>query len=237
MSGDGATDIGIGLIGAGLMGYRHGMAVNAIRGARVTAVMDIDFERAEKLAAELGTQAVSGSEEMLSRADVDAVIIAVPDDDHLGPTLQAIEHRKHILLEKPLATSLEDGQRILVAAESYPDQVFMVGHLLRFDPRFAGAAEALASGRIGELLHITLRRNSSIAGPRRYGDSVRLHFHVSVHDADLLRFIAAQEVERVYAQAIQRGVAGEGQFELIARNHQPVWGGFVPDGSLLGAAA
>ena len=64
-------------------------------------------------------------------------------------------------------------------------------------------------------MHITLRRNSSIAGPRRYGDSVRLHFHVSVHDADLLRFIAAQEVERVYAQAIHRGVAGEGQFDSL----------------------
>ena len=120
MSGDGATDIGIGLIGAGLMGYRHGMAINTFRGARVTAVVDLDFERAEQLARKLGAQAVSGSEELLSRADVDAVIIAVPDDDHLEPTLQAIEHRKHILLEKPLATSLEDGQRILVAAEFIP---------------------------------------------------------------------------------------------------------------------
>jgi predicted dehydrogenase len=207
--------IGVGLIGAGLMGYRHSMAINTIRGAYVSAVADIDTQRAKELAQKLGAEAVTSTDELLERTDVDAVIIAVPDDDHLAPTLKALEHRKHILLEKPLATTLEDGWHIVEAVESAPGWVFMVGHLLRFDPRFVGAAEAVASGRIGDVLHITLRRNSSLAGPRRYKDRARLHFHVSAHDADLLRFITSQEVERVYAQAVQRGIAGEDQYDSL----------------------
>jgi len=209
------SEIGFGLIGCGLMGCRHGMALRAIRGARVTAVTDLVPAAAERLAAHLGATPVQTHRELLARPDVDAVIIAVSDDAHLVPTLDAIAARKHILLEKPLAMSLEEGRRIVEAAESMTDRVFMVGHLLRFDPRFAGAAEAVRRGDLGDVVHMVLRRNSSVEGPRRYGRHVALPFHVSVHDADLLRFVSGLDVTKVYAQATAKVLKDEGHYDSL----------------------
>ncbi len=209
------SDIGVGLIGCGLMGYRHGMALSSIRGVRITAVTDLAPDAAARLAQQFGAEVIADHQDLLARADVDAVVIAVSDDSHLEPTLDAVAARKHILLEKPLATSLDHARRILAAAECVTDRIFMVGHLLRFDPRFAGAAARVAGGEIGEIVHIAMRRNSSVNGPRRYGRRVCLPFHVSVHDADLLRFITGQTVERVYAQATRRVLELEGQYDTL----------------------
>lgn len=209
------SEMGVGLIGCGLMGYRHGMAFSTIRGVRVTAVTDLQPKAARKLAERFNAAAVATHGELLARADVDAVVIAVSDDAHLIPTLDAIAAHKHILLEKPLAMSLEEGQQIVQAAERASDRIFMIGHLLRFDPRFAGAADAVRGGEIGEVVHISIRRNSSVNGPRRYGQHVALPFHVSVHDADLLRFITGLTVERVYAQATTRVLENEGQYDSL----------------------
>ncbi len=209
------SEIGIGIIGCGLMGYRHSMAVKALRGAKVTAVTDIMPAAAEKLAGKIGAAAVSSHQDLLKRPDVDAVVIAVSDDAHLVVTLDAVAAGKHILLEKPLAMSLDEGRRILEAAENMTGRVFMVGHLLRFDPRFDGAAEALRRGDIGDIVHVATRRNSSILGPQRYGRHVRLPFHVSVHDADLLRFITGLTVTQVYAQATSRVLKKEGQYDSL----------------------
>ncbi len=209
------SEIGVGLIGCGLMAYRHGMALSTIRGVRIAAVTDIAAAPAARLAGLFGAVQVADHQQLLARSDVDAVIIAVSDDAHLKPTLAAVAARKHVLLEKPLAMSLEEGKQIVSAAEGAADRVFLVGHLLRFDPRFASAAEAVRSGSIGEVVHISLRRNSTVLGPRRYGEHVRLPFHVSVHDADLLRFITGLEVERVYAQATGRVLKAEGQYDSL----------------------
>ena len=102
------SEIGIGLIGCGLMGYRHGMAFSTIRGVCVTAVTDLQPTAAQKLAERFNAVAVPTHQELLARTDVDAVVIAVSDDAHLVPTLDAIAARKHILLEKPLAMSLDE---------------------------------------------------------------------------------------------------------------------------------
>lgn len=209
------SEIGVGLIGCGLMGYRHGMALSSVRGVRIVAVTDLIPAPAARLAQQFGAEAVAHHGDLLARADVDAVVIAVSDDAHLEPTLDAVAAHKHILLEKPLATSLDHGRRILEAAEHTTDRVFLVGHLLRFDPRFVGAAEKVAGGEIGDIVHISMRRNSNVDGPRRYGHHVHLPFHVSVHDADLLRFITGLAVEQTYAQATQRVLESEGQYDTL----------------------
>jgi predicted dehydrogenase len=191
------------------------MALSTLRGVRITAVTDIVPAAAEALAKKVGATVAPSHQDLLARPDVDAVVIAVPDDAHLVPTLDAIAAGKHILLEKPLAMSLEDGKRILQAAQAAPRQVFLVGHILRFDPRFAGAAKAVRSGEIGDIVHIAIRRNSAVLGPRRYGTHVSLPYHVSVHDADLLRFVSGLEVEQVYAQATTRVLKDIGHYDTL----------------------
>ena len=209
------TEIKVGIIGAGLMGYRHATALNSIRGSRIIAVADPVIEKAEQLTLKFDALVFSSYRELLALPDLDAVVIAVPDDLHLEPTLASIGARKHILLEKPLATNLDEGRMILDALRDAPDLVFLVGHLLRFDPRFFGAAQAVSEGAIGEVVHIALRRNSSILGPQRYEGRARLHFHVSAHDADLLRLITGLEVERLYAQSARKVLGDEKHIDTL----------------------
>ena len=199
--------IRVGIIGCGLMGYRHGMALHSIRGVRVTAVADPNPEAARALAERFGAAAERSHTDLLGRVDVDAVVIATPDGAHVEPALDAIAAGKHTLLEKPMTMSVAEARRIMQAADAATGRVFQMGHLLRSDPRYAGAAERVRRGDIGDVSHIALRRTSNIGGPRKYGRGVALHFQVSAHDADLLRFVTGLEVERVYAQATSKVLA------------------------------
>lgn len=204
-----------GIIGCGLMGYRHAMAIRAQRATSITAVTDLNPASAQKLADLTGAAVAPTHADLLARADVDAVVIATPDDAHLVPALDAIAARKHVLLEKPLAMDMTEARQILAAAEALTDRVVMVGHLLRFDSRFVHAAQAVRRGEIGEVCHVSLRRNSNIGGPLRYGAHVSLPFHVSVHDVDLLRFITGLEITRVTARARSHVLADQGKNDSL----------------------
>ena len=87
----------------------------------------------------------------LSSAQVDAVFICSPDRAHLEPVLAAAVAGKHVFVEKPLATSSEEGLQMVEAAEE-AGIVFMVGHVLRFDPRYIHARNAVAAGDVGEVI-------------------------------------------------------------------------------------
>lgn len=196
--------IGIGLVGCGLMGYRHAMALRGVRGVRIVALADIDPCAAARLAATLDVEIVADAAALVARPDIDAVVIATSDDHHREPLLAALTAGKPVLVEKPLTTSLAEAREIMAAAQARPGPVILVGQLLRHDPRFAGAAERIRGGAIGAVSHLVFRRNSSVLGPQRYGDRARLAFHVLAHDVDLLRFMTGLAVERVYAQAVPR---------------------------------
>ena len=170
---------------------------------------------AHKLAQETGAAPLTDYRALLDRQDVDAVVIAVPDDAHLAPALDAIVAGKHVLLEKPLATTLADGRQIVQAVEQSGDRVFLVGHLLRYDPRFAAAAGQTAAGQIGDLVYLSLRRNGTVAGPQRDGRRASLPFHLGVHDADLIHFLTRRTVTGVYAQAVRKASDAAGQVDSL----------------------
>lgn len=199
----GIATIGIGVIGCGLMGYRHAMALRAVRGVRIAAVTDIDAAARDRLAQQLGAEPVGDAGSLVGRSDVDAIVIATSDDAHCAPLLLAFGSGKPVLVEKPLVTSPEDLHAIETAWRARPGRIALVGHLLRHDPRFVGAAERIRRGEIGAVGHLAFRRNSSVLGPRRYGARARLAFHVLAHDVDLLRFMTGLAVRRVYAQAVE----------------------------------
>ncbi|MBM3522687.1 MAG: Gfo/Idh/MocA family oxidoreductase [Alphaproteobacteria bacterium] len=198
----GVSSIGIGIIGCGLMGSRHALALTAVRGVCIVAVSDSEPVTARRLAERVGATVVADGPMLVARADVDAIVIATSDDAHREPLLAALATGKPVLVEKPLTTSLDEARAVVAVAR--PGQVVLVGHLLRHDPRFAGAAERIRRGEIGAVVHAAFRRNSSVLGPRRYGDRARLAFHVLAHDVDLLRYMTGLRIERVYAQAAER---------------------------------
>src|ERR1700730_17999533 len=100
----------IGVVGCGIFGESHLATFAGIPFAEVTAVTDVDQERAQKLASRYGIQRVSKDfRELCSLPDLDAVSVVTTEDQHLEPVLSALEHGKHVFVEKPLATRLADA--------------------------------------------------------------------------------------------------------------------------------
>src|SRR4051794_8079172 len=110
--------IAVGVIGSGGMGTRHAETLTLrVPGARVAGVTDLDLSRAEKLAANCGSDVMVFEDEVaLIRDDgIDAVTITTPDDAHAGLVMECLQHGKPVFCEKPLATTVEDARGIVEA--------------------------------------------------------------------------------------------------------------------------
>ncbi|AAM85976.1 gfo/Idh/MocA family oxidoreductase [Yersinia pestis] len=198
--------IKVGVIGAGFMGAMHARIWQQMYGVEVVGVADPDLSRSEALKPWIPQ--LNGYEDfnqMLEQEKPDIVSICTKDDFHLAPALAAAKVGAHIFLEKPIATTVEDGEAITRAARE-ANVKLGIGFLLRFDPRYSRAQEILASGSAGEVSHISARRNSpAIEGPARYGGSLPLPLHVTVHDVDMILWLLKHTHPiSVYAQTTNK---------------------------------
>ena len=124
---------------------------------RLMAVADVEGHKARTLAARHGVQAFEDAERMLDELRPAAVTIATSDHAHVEPTLACLKRGIHVLLEKPIATTLADADKIIRAAQSAGVKV-LVGHVVRFDPRYVRAKQAVDTGEIGRVEAIFARR-------------------------------------------------------------------------------
>jgi predicted dehydrogenase len=158
----------VGLIGAGVMGRQHAAALAALPEAMLAAVADRQETRARQLGSDRGAAVYADYHEMLARESLEGVIVATSDNAHRDACLAAARAKAHILVEKPLATTLADCDAIAAAAEEHGVRV-LVGHTLRWEPRYALAQEAISRGEIGPVSYAFARRNNMTAVARRVG--------------------------------------------------------------------
>ncbi|MBI1778488.1 MAG: Gfo/Idh/MocA family oxidoreductase [Proteobacteria bacterium] len=194
----------IAVIGAGLMGRRHGHAYRSIPGVELIGFVDHDPAAQAEVRQIFGLPCHSHWDELFAADGLDAVSICLPDDQHLPASLAALERGLAVLLEKPLATDVREAERIVAASQ---DRLLLVGHMLRFDARYQQARRLLAAGRIGDLVHLTTRRNSAIGAASRYGKRTSLLWHVAVHDIDLVQWITGRPIVEVTAKGVSRRLA------------------------------
>ena len=161
----------IAIIGAGYFGQLHSSVFKGIPNAKVTAVMNRSIGKAEDVAREHGARACSTLDELFCKDDFDAVSICVPEAAHADTAIYCAEHKKHILLEKPIATSAADARRIQKAAKDNGVRL-MVAHVLKFDPRYVQLNDAVKSGQLGEISSAYVRRNGPRAVGERFGGKV-----------------------------------------------------------------
>lgn len=193
--------IHVAVIGCGQMGTHHAKIYAGLPGVQLVAICEKFEARRISAAEEFNCKGYSDIETMFKECpEIDAVTIAMPDNLHREATELAIKYHKHILLEKPIAKDLADGKAILDKVTNY-DRVFMVGHELRYDPRFYGLKEALDKGELGDVIHMYLRRNSPIIGPRRYIGASDLSMHVMIHDIDYTNWFLNCRPVKVYAKS------------------------------------
>jgi predicted dehydrogenase len=201
----------VAVVGGGLMGLRHARVLRGFPGVELVAVVDRAEVARQRVASELGVTAPAGLDDLWT-CQPDAVVVALPDDAHVEAALAVLERGLPVLVEKPLATSVDDAVRIWRAARG---TLLMVGHLLRFDARYLRARRLVASGELGDVLHVYARRNSAAGAGQRYGGSTRLMWHVSIHDIDLVRWVTGRQIVAVTARGVSRGVAGQGQLDSL----------------------
>jgi UDP-N-acetylglucosamine 3-dehydrogenase len=196
----------VGIIGVGLWGVNHIEAYRGLPHAEVFAVADSSPGQAEAVAKAFNIPHwFENSEELCALDEIHAVSIVTPETEHVGPVEAASRAGKHILLEKPIASSVVDAQRMIsIARES--DVILMPGHLLRFETRYALIKESLLRDEFGSVASIQARRNRTKGTFKKYSH-VHPIFSVAVHDIDLLGWYSQSSVKRVrgYQRSIQGG--------------------------------
>jgi predicted dehydrogenase len=144
-------ELGVGVIGAGRIGTLRATMAAAHHAVRYIAVSDRDPARARSLAEKVGGQFHSGSNyEVISRPEVNAVIVSTLEIEHSEPVMQALELGKPVLVEKPLAINLEEADRLIAAAARMNGSLH-VGYSRRFKKRYLLAKEQIVQGRVGRI--------------------------------------------------------------------------------------
>ena len=205
-------ELRVGVIGLGWFGERHARVYAQLPNARLAAVCDLDPTRARQIAAATGAVPYADFAALLSRSDIEAVSICLPDRQHLDAALAAASAGKAILLEKPLAHDAATARRIVEAVEAAGTRL-MVGHILRFDPRYVQVYEAAAPEKLGEPIHVRAKRNGVRSTARRLGGASSILFYMGVHDIDAMQWIGRSPISRVYAQ--KRQILGTGNEDAL----------------------
>ena len=188
------------VIGVGSMGYNHARVNWELPEADLVGVADTDAAAAQRVAAKFGTKAYSDYRQLLDIAKPDAVTLAVPTVHHHAIALELIERGIPLLIEKPIAFSVEEGQAIIAAAHAAEVPLF-IGHIERFNPAVIALKKHLAQGDLGRVFQIDAHRQGPF--PARIND-VGVVIDLAVHDLDIMRYITGSEVVRAYAETERR---------------------------------
>jgi UDP-N-acetylglucosamine 3-dehydrogenase len=197
--------VGVGVIGAGSFGELHIEAYKSLAEVEVVAASDLNRTRLDEIARKYSIpHTYPDANDLCARPDIDLVSIATPEAAHVDPVLAAARGKKHILLEKPIATTLEDAAKIIDAAAKAHLHL-MVGHILRFESHYATVKREVQDGNLGKIVSIHARRNR----PKKlYSTYSRTHgiLENSIHDIDVCRWYTQDRVKNV--RAFTRNIQG-----------------------------
>jgi predicted dehydrogenase len=191
------------------MGRRYARFVNQLEGVSLAGVCDVDGDLAREVAADYGGFVYQDVDTLVRAADVAGVIVATPEDRHLEPALAALAAGKPVLVEKPVAHTLEAARAIEEAASRAGVPV-LVGHLLRFEPRWVGAWRRIAAGEIGEVVSVATRRIGNVGDQRVLRGRTTIPLYYGVHDLDVMRWFVGAEATTIYSRRRSGAVRAAG---------------------------
>jgi predicted dehydrogenase len=200
------------LVGVGVMGREHAEILATSPLADLVACVDVDPRAAERTPP--GIPFLTSLDEALETPGLEALFIATPQPFHEEAVRKALERGLHVFCEKPIAHTLESADRIVALEAAHPGRL-VIGHMYRFDPRWMALRAAVADGRMGSLVHLTILGFTPDYEGRALADHTSLANENSIHSLDLLQWLAGP-IDRVYAESSRTGVAGEGQIDAIA---------------------
>jgi len=190
------TSLGVGVIGVGAWGKHHVRNFASIELAELVGVCDVREDVARRIGKEYGVEWYSDIEEFLKKEDMEAVSICTPTSTHYELAVKSVLSGKHVLVEKPMTSSLEEAIDLLTHVKE--QGVFlMVGFVERFNPGVLKVIDVLRRGIIGEPVMAISKRVGPF-WPERVGD-VGVIKDVAIHDIDLVHYVFRRPVVSVYA--------------------------------------
>lgn len=192
------TPVPIAVIGLGFMGGRWARALAEHPGADLRVVSDLREDLGREVAESYGAVYVGDPAEAASHPGVTGVVVVTPEHAHVEPALTAIGAGKVTAVDKPLAHTVKDAERIRDQARSKGVPV-LTGHILRFEPRYAAMRKAIEDGRIGAVQAIRSERIGVVGDQRVLKGRTSIPLYYGVHEFDLARWYAG-EVERIHAE-------------------------------------
>ena len=182
--------VGLAVVGAGYWGPNLARNAQATPGLRLEYLCDIDVDRARTVIGDYSTVRVVGSfEEVLADPAVQAVAVATPAASHYRVAMAALEAGKHVLVEKPLAPTFEEGQELVDAADRY-GRVLMLDHTYCYTTAVGHLRSLIRDGELGDL---------------QYLDSVRINLGLVQRDVDVLWDLAPHDLS-IFQSILPQGV-------------------------------
>jgi predicted dehydrogenase len=195
-----------------ILSFAHGHAfgyagvLTRLPGVELVAIADEDAERGQAAAAQFGAEWAADYREVVAREDLDAVVVCSENVRHKEMTIAAAEAGKHVLCEKPLATTVEDAQAMIDACAAHGVKL-QTAFPVRFNASVVALKQAVQAGQIGTPLAIAARNpgtcpHSWFVQPELSGGGAVIDH--TVHVVDVLRWMFDAEVTEVYAEIDRR---------------------------------
>lgn len=181
------------VIGLGNMGKHHARNYAAMNSVELVAVCDLNRELADATAKKFNCRAYYDYSEMLDKEEIKAVSIAVPTSYHKEVALTCIARGIDVLIEKPIAGTIEDAKQIITAARE-KKVILQVGHIERFNPAVQKLKEVIRDGKLGEITSIIARRVGAVPVQVRDANVI---IDLAVHDIDIINYLYERLPETV----------------------------------------
>jgi len=183
--------IRVGVIGVGYLGKFHAEKYSRMKDAQLVAVVDIIKSRAENVAASLGTCALTDYRDLLG--NVDAVSVVVPTEAHYSVAAAFLNHDVDVLIEKPMATSLEQADDLIEIAES-KCRILQIGHLERFNPVVIALKDIVQNPMFIEAHRLSIFKDRST--------DVSVVLDLMIHDIDIIMNVVKSKIKSIHAAGV-----------------------------------
>jgi UDP-N-acetylglucosamine 3-dehydrogenase len=186
----------VAVIGVGNMGKHHVRCYSNMRDVKLVAISDINEEVGNNVAASYNCRYYKNYYDMLKKEDINAVSIAVPTKLHKKVALDVIKFKKHILIEKPIASTVKEAKRIIEEAKLVGVKL-MVGHIERFNPAVQKLKKIIKNNLLGEIVSIVAKRVGMF--PPQIKDT-NVIIDLAVHDIDVFNFLLEKQPVEVFSK-------------------------------------
>lgn len=188
------------VVGVGAMGRHHARLYHDLPNCELVAIADADESTGQTVAHRHATKFYSDYREMLDDEELEAVSVCVPTTLHLAVASEIIQRGLHVLVEKPIAASVAEGETLVEQANAQ-GVTCAVGHVERYNPAVVELKNRLEKGELGQIFEIVARRKGPF--PHRVRD-VGVVIDLAAHDLDVMWYLTGAEVTRIYAETSRR---------------------------------